>query len=131
MITKTFIVDDYVMVGDKKFSLNLNVYRNAHYQTLNKAKIIFKNQLLADYPELKKINASKIEVGYLIERCDNKKFDTMNVISIVDKFFLDALVELGCIPDDDYNCVRYKVIQTSAYPEKMPNKKIHIFCTFF
>lgn len=131
MITKTFIVDDYVMIGAKKFALNLNVYRNAHHQVLNKAKIEFKNQLFYLYPEVKNIKASKIEVGYLIERCDNKKFDTMNVISIVDKFFFDALVEFGCIPDDNYNYVRYKVIQTSAYPEKMPNKKIHIFCNFF
>lgn len=131
MITKTFIVDDYVMIGAKKFALNLNVYRNAHYQVLNKAKIIFKNQLLSEYPELEKIKASKIEVGYLIERCDNKKFDTMNVLSIVDKFFLDALVEFGCIPDDNYNHVSYKAPKVSDYVSKMPNKKIHIFCDFF
>ena len=93
MLTKTFIVDDYVMIGAKKFALNLNVYRNAHYQVLNKAKIIFKNQLLSEYPELKKIKANKIEVGYLIERCDNKKFDKNNVIYILDKFFLYSLVE--------------------------------------
>ena len=119
------------MIGAKKFALNLNVYRNAHHMVLNKAKIIFKNQLLAEYPELKKIKSDRVEIGYLIERCDNKKFDTMNIVSVVDKFFLDALVEFGCIPDDNYNYVRYKVIQTSAYPEKMPDKKIHIFCTFF
>ena len=119
------------MVGGKKFALNLNVYRNAHYQVLNKAKIIFKNQLFQNYPEIQEIKAHQVEIGYYIERCDKRVFDTMNIISIVDKFFLDALVESGCIPDDNYKYVRYKVIQTSAYPVKMPNKKIHIFCTFF
>ena len=131
MITKTFVVDDFVMVGNKKFVLNLNVYRNAHYQTLNKAKIIFKNQLFASYPELPRIKSSRLEVKYFIERCDNRKFDTMNIISIVDKFFLDALVELGCLPDDNFNYVACLDSKVSDYVTKMPNKKIHIFCNFF
>jgi|GEM_PF-2751593 len=131
MTIKTFVVDDYVMVGNKKFSLNLNVYRNAHFQVLNKAKIIFKNKLLAEYPEIYEIKANQVEIGYYIERCDNRKFDTMNIISIVDKFFLDALVESGCIPDDNFKYVTYKAPSVSSKIEKMPNKKIHIFCTFF
>lgn len=131
MISKTFIVDDYVMVGNKKFSLNLNDYRNTHYQVLNKAKIIFKNQLLINYPELAQIKAQKVEIEYYIERCDNRKFDMMNIISIVDKFFCDALVESGCIHDDNYNYVTYKATKVSDYVTKMPNKKIHIFCNFY
>lgn len=131
MTTKTFIVDDFVMVGNKKFALNLNVYRNAHYQTLNKAKIIFKNQLLINHPELYQITAQRVKIEYYIERCDQRKFDTMNIISIVDKFFLDALVEFGCIPDDNYNYVLYKSPSVSSEIEKRPNKKIHIRCEFF
>lgn len=131
MITKTFIVDDYVMVGNKKFALNLNDYRNTHYQVLNKAKIIFKNQLLINYPELTRIKAQRVEIEYYIERCDNRKFDIMNVISIVDKFFCDALVEVGCIHDDNYNYVSYKAPRVSDYVSKMPDKKIHIFCNFY
>lgn len=131
MTIKTFVVDDYVMVGNKRFALNLNVYRNAHYQVLNKAKIIFKNQLLADYPEIQRIKAHQVEIEYYIDRCDKRKFDTMNIISIVDKFFLDALVEFGCIPDDNYNYVLYKSPSVSSEIKKISNKKIHIFCTFF
>lgn len=131
MISKTFIVDDYVMVGNKKFSLNLNVYRNAHYQTLSKAKIIFKNQLLINHPELYRIKAQRIEIEYFIERCNNRIFDTMNVISIVDKFLLDTLVESGCIPDDNYNYVTYKSPSVSSEIKKISNKKIHIFCNFY
>jgi hypothetical protein len=131
MISKTFIVDDYAMVGNKKFALNLNVYRNAHYQTLNKAKTIFKNQLFADYPELYRIKAQRVEIEYYIERCDKRVFDTMNIISIVDKFFCDALVLSGCIHDDNYNYVTYKAPRVSDYVTKSPNKKIHIFCTFY
>lgn len=131
MIAKTFIVDDYVMIGAKKFALNLNVYRNSHYQVLNKAKIIFKNQLISEYPELDKIKANRVIIEYYIVRCDNRKFDTKNIESIVDKFFCDSLVEIGCIPDDNYNHVTYKAPKVSDYVTKMPNKKIHIFCNFF
>lgn len=131
MIIKTFVVDDYVMIGNKKFALNLNVYRNAHYQVLNKAKIIFKNQLLAYYPEIQKIKAHQVEIGYYIERCDKRVFDTMNIISIVDKFFLDALVEFGCISDDNFKYVLYKAPSVSSEIEKISNKKIYIFCDFF
>lgn len=131
MLTKTFIVDDYVMVGDKKFVLNLNDYRNTHYQVLNKAKIIFKNQLLINHPELYRIKADRVEIEYFIERCDHRIFDTKNIESIVDKFFCDALVEVGCIHDDNYNYVSYKAPKVSDYVTKMPNKKIHIFCNFY
>lgn len=31
------------------------------------------------------------------------KSDLMNVVSVVDKFFCDALVEFKCIPDDNFN----------------------------
>jgi hypothetical protein len=132
MISKTFIVDDYVMVGNKKFSLNLNVYRNAHYQTLNKAKIIFKNQLLADYPELSEIKGltGKARISYNIIPNDKRKFDTMNIISVVDKFFLDALVAFGCITDDNYNYIVYNRIFTSI-AQSNDNKKIKIKCNFY
>lgn len=130
-IDKTFIVDDYVMVGNKKFSLNLNVYRNAHYQVLNKAKIVFKNQLIANYPEITKIKAQRVEIEYFIERNNNRKFDTENIKSIVDKFFCDALVKFECILDDNYSYVSHKAPKVSDYVTKMPNKKIHIFCNFF
>lgn len=131
MIKQTFVVDDFVMVDNKKFALNLNEYRNAHFQVLNKAKIIFKEQLFYSYPELKKIKANNLTVEYFIERNDNRIFDIMNVLSIVDKFFMDALVEIGCLPDDSYSQVKYKAPDVSDYVTKMANKRIHIFCEFF
>ena len=131
MIQKTFIVDDFVMVDNKKFALNLNVYRNSDYFSLNKAKKAFKEQLFYSYPELKKIKANNIIVEYFIERNDNRIFDTMNIISVVDKFTLDALVDFGCLPNDSYRQVKYKAPIVSSEIMKMANKRIHIFCEFF
>lgn len=127
-----FEVDDFVMVGKKKIKLNLNVYRNLHYQVNNKAKINFRNKLMFDYPELLEIKANRINITYHIIRNTDQRFDTMNIISIVDKFFLDALVEIGCIPDDTYKYVFYDMIFVSSEPAReYKNKKIRIFCEFY
>lgn len=130
MKTIEIIIDDFVQVGNKKIKLNLNVYRNLHYQVNNKAKIIFKEKLLNDYPELSLIRSDSIHVNYDIIPNNKQKFDTMNIVSIVDKFFLDALVNIGCIPDDDYTHVSYGYITTSKIV-KNKDKKIHIFCEFY
>lgn len=125
------VIDDYVKVGNKKIALNLNTYRNLHYQVNNKAKRIFKKKLLDEYPELATIKAYRVNINYVIYPNNYRKFDTMNVISIVDKYFLDALVEIGCIPDDDYDYVRYRMAPFVSNVVKNPCKKISIFCDFF
>jgi len=129
---KIFVVDDRVLVGEKTFSLNLNDYKGTNVKFLNKAKIIFKNNLYAAYPEIKKLKFKRLKVSYSITPHSRVLFDTMNVVSIVDKFFLDAIVEAGCLPDDNYNYVSYGHIETSQ-PEISKtdkNKKIVILCEF-
>lgn len=84
----------------KSFSLNLNIYRNAHYQTLNKAKTTFTDSVIT---RLRKIpTQAKIALTYTIFFPNNRKADISNIGSIVDKFFSDALVDAGVIPDDNY-----------------------------
>ena len=125
-----FEIDDFVMVGNKKIMLNLNVYRNLHYQINDKAKKIFKNNLVLEHPELLTIKADKVIISYHIITYDNRKFDTMNIISVVDKYFLDALTGLGVIPDDDYSHAEYNQGQTYRLKGKGP-RIIYIFCDFF
>ena len=101
-----FILPIYVMlprkkVEDKKIMLNMNLYRNMHFQVNNQVKELFKPI------EFTLFKAEKISIGYLVRKTTKRKFDTMNVISIVDKFFLDWLVENDYIPDDTCNNVIY------------------------
>jgi len=124
-----FEIDDFVIVGNKKIKLNLNVYRNLHYQVNNKAKKIFKNNLISEYPELQTIRADRVIISYLVETFDNRKFDTMNIITVVDKYFLDTLTGSGVIPDDDYSHVEYDKI-FSVKKNGKGDKKIYIFCIF-
>ena len=83
----------------KKFHLNLNQYRNAHHQTLNKAKIAFAEimkERLTDVP----FN-DQIRISYVLFAGTNQLCDVANVCSIVDKFFSDCLSAEGKIPDDN------------------------------
>lgn len=84
----------------KKYYLNLNKYRNTHYQTLNKAKVVFKDIVKNDINKLPSLNV--IEIEYKLFTGTKRLCDVSNICSVVDKFFSDALVECGKLEDDNY-----------------------------
>lgn len=43
-----------------------------------------------------------IQITYTIYKPTKRRYDVMNVVAIIDKFFQDTLVEHGKIPDDSY-----------------------------
>jgi len=84
----------------KKFYLNLNQYRNAHYHTLNKAKGLFSGHvkpLIGHLPSLQRVG-----ILYTLYVPDERDRDVGNVCSIVDKFFCDCLVENNILIDDNF-----------------------------
>lgn len=99
------VVPLYVTLGvraPKKWYLNLNNYRNTHFQVLNKTKV--------EYGKIVKDTLSKMGIAHL-NRCaifyelylpTQRRTDVSNVCSIVDKYFSDVLVDLEILPDDDY-----------------------------
>lgn len=104
--TQCFVVESpiSVLVGKKKFMLNLNPYRNAHFQVLNRAKDEYKRIMhneIIDLPH----NMKKVSIDYEIIFGDNRIHDGMNIVAVVSKFFLDALVAYGKIPDDNKRIV--------------------------
>ena len=84
----------------KWFYLNLNQYRNAHYYTLNTTKVRFKEELKSVIAELPELNRAYFI--YLLYPGTKRRLDTSNICSIVDKYFSDAVVEYGKLPDDNY-----------------------------
>lgn len=84
---------------EQKFRLNLNQYRNTHYIILNKAKIAYKELMKEQISRLPEL--SNISLRYTVYTKTKREFDLSNVCSVVDKFFCDALVELGKLPDDN------------------------------
>ena len=84
-----------------KFSLNLNVYRNAHHHTLNKAKIVYKEYMQEQILKLPFIDVP-VSIHFTLYARSKRLVDLSNVLSIHDKFFCDALVEYEKIEDDNY-----------------------------
>lgn len=85
--------------GDK-WSVNLNQYRNTHFQSLNKLKKNYKDLVHSQVNHLPPFTCIRLTIH--IYAANKRLFDIGNVGSIHEKFFLDALVELGKLPDDDY-----------------------------
>lgn len=88
----------------KHFILNINNYRNSHYQTLNKTKIEYKKLMSEQISKIPKIS-EPIHIHYTLYTATKRKCDIDNVISIHKKYLQDALVELGKLEDDDYTFI--------------------------
>lgn len=87
----------------KYFYFNLNNYRNAHFQVLNKTKKWFETwfMLLA---VKQKCPEPPLELIYKIWL--KRKADLGNVGSVVDKYMEDALVKNRIIKDDNVDIVK-------------------------
>lgn len=83
---------------DLKFILNLNEYRNSFFRVLNNAKIKYK-QLISEQLE-DKPRYERVVIMYKVHKGDERRYDIGNILAIHQKFFEDALVELGKLPDD-------------------------------
>ena len=88
-----------VLYLPKRYPLNLNHYRNAHYRVNHKAKVEFAKQMIPMVQDLPQLD--KIKLTYVVYFAQ-KRGDVANVGSIADKFFCDVLVEAKKITDDDY-----------------------------
>ena len=95
----TIIVPACIVMNKKNKYLNLNAYSNWHYIMRNNIKKKFTKSVfhkLMLLPKMSKIH----KLTYTLITTNHKKRDRMNVYSIVDKFFCDALQEHGVIEDD-------------------------------
>ena len=91
---------------DTFFTLNLNQYRKASYIVLNNAKINFKKEISSSLSILSKFS-HPIGLEFIVYPGSKRLCDISNICSIEDKFFCDALVELGYLEDDNYTIIKY------------------------
>lgn len=91
-----------------------NTYKQA-YADLIKPQI---EQL----PKLKRI----ISITYEVHRGDRHSFDVMNTVSIIDKFFEDALVINGIITDDNFKVVPMVIGMIGEYDKSNPRVNVTI-----
>ncbi|AEJ81595.1 RusA-like Holliday junction resolvase [Erwinia phage vB_EamP-S6] len=109
---------------NKSLALNLNIYRNAHYQSLNKAKVNFKEAMREQIEPLTAMTT--ITVRYVLFVGSRRLTDVANVCTVVDKFFMDALVEFGKLPDDNYVHLPKVIYEFGGYDKENPRVEIYI-----
>jgi hypothetical protein len=70
--------------------------------------------------------AEQIKVSYSLIPNSKRRHDRMNFISIVDKFFLDSLVNIGMIKDDNDDIVLHGEPRTAEIDRKRGCNYMHI-----
>lgn len=116
--------------NNKVFIANLNGFRNAHHFTLNKAKHLYHDEVKKAY--LYALNGPLLIVPplaciFTVYPSTGRKFDISNVCSIIDKFSLDALVDLKVIPDDNYKIIRDVTYRFGEVDRNNPRCELKIF----
>lgn len=114
-----------IFVGKRKFILNLNNYRNTHYRVLNNAKVTYKMLMKKQIEKLPRLQPP-IQITYTVFKGDKRNCDIGNICSVHQKFFEDALVELGKLPDDNHNMVKRTIYEWGGIDKLSPCVQIMI-----
>jgi Holliday junction resolvase RusA-like endonuclease len=109
---------------DKRISINLNTYRNLHFQINNQCKRLYK-ELMREQLEGLTID-TPVEVTYQVFKPTRRSLDKMNVVSIASKYFLDAVTEYGCWEDDNDENIKTEIILPTQIDRDNPRIEITI-----
>lgn len=83
------------------YPINMNHYRNAHYQQNNKAKKLAQDIVSKQLKEYRFSKFKKVKLYLTVYKGSKRKIDRSNVLSIAEKFICDALTGMQIIPDDN------------------------------
>ena len=109
----------------KKFILNLNNYRNAHYRVLSLAKKLYTDNLI---PRLESFNSfsEPVTLTYTYYARSNRRLDISNPCSIIDKFTCDALVKAEILEDDSFKQIKEVVYKFGGVDKDNPRCELVI-----
>lgn len=113
----------YITIGNKRHSINLNKYRNWHYQTSNKLKSLYKAAVSS---QLENVRVSSCQLVLTLYKPNKRSIDLDNGLVIHGKFFCDALVELGCIEDDNTDFITQITYKYGGIDRENPRVEIQI-----
>lgn len=88
----------------KRYALNLNTYRNLHFQVNNNLKKKYKEIIKEQVKEF--TTSYPIEIKVIYYNWTKRKSDLENNCIVHIKYLLDALVEEHRIKTDDYDTVK-------------------------
>lgn len=110
-------------IKKKKRYINLNVYRNLHFQVNNQMKILYKELVMSQIKDLK---LKKVRLEFTLHRGDMRRVDRSNILSVHEKFFSDALVDCGCLLDDSDSYIESTHYYTGDVDKDNPRVDIKI-----
>lgn len=114
----------FVMVGKKRFPINLNHFRNAYFHAINRSKILYKEQIQNQLKGL--VLNPPLTITYTYYPPDKRLSDLGNVLTIQSKYFEDALVELGYLEDDNYTIINQIIYRVGTLDKVDPRVEIEI-----
>lgn len=112
----------------KKYWLTLNNYRNWHHQTANNTKVLFKKYVqdqISTLPDLSSL-WGPVCFHYTLFPPNHANRDLNNSVSIIDKYFADALVEMGKLTDDNFLCIPAYSCEVSNIDKLDPRMEVAI-----
>jgi len=109
---------------NKKFILNLNNYRNAHYRTLASAKKIYADNLVdrISHPKYEE----PVVLTYTYYAKSKRRLDVSNPCSIIDKFTCDALVKAEVLEDDSSKQIKQVIYKYGGIDKENPRCELVI-----
>jgi hypothetical protein len=109
---------------NKKFILNLNNYRNAHYRTLASAKKIYADNLVdrISHPKYEE----PVVLIYTYYAKSKRRLDVSNPCSIIDKFTCDALVKAEVLEDDSSKQIKQVIYKYGGIDKENPRCELVI-----
>lgn len=111
----------------KQFILNLNNYRNLYFRTLNQSKINYKAVIKKQIEDEVYYPLEKVGILYIVHKGDKRRYDIGNICSVHQKYFEDALVELGKLPDDKSSNIPIVVYLNGSVSKENPRVDIKIY----
>jgi len=67
-----------------------------------------------------------VKLNFTLWKKDRRVGDRANVLSIIEKFFCDALVEYGCLEDDNDGYISEQSYRTGGIDKDFPRVEIEI-----
>ena len=119
----------YIELGKmkkKKHHINLNNFRNWHYQVSNNIKKAYQETVNQKLQKLRFSKFKKIKIELTLWKSSKRKIDRANVLSIHEKFFCDALTGLQIIPDDNDTFIESTFYKTGGIDKLNPRVDIKI-----
>ena len=109
---------------NKKFILNLNNYRNAHYRILSNAKKIYAENLVdrISHPKYEE----PVVLTYTYYAKSRRRLDVSNPCSIIDKFTCDALVKAEVLEDDSSKQIKQVIYKYGGIDKENPRCELVI-----